>query len=102
MNTSLFSECQLLRYDPVGDTGSNEYGSLDIWTTSQTCGPASGGWRAAILLMDSPGVFLRLGALFIPSLEAIRDDFIFINVNHEFMSHFISHERQWLRRTKNR
>lgn len=40
--------------------------------------------------------------LIYPSLERVREDFIFINISPRFMRHFISHERQWLKRTENK
>lgn len=45
-------------------------------------------------------IIFEVRELIYPSLETIRENFIFININHEFMSHFISHERQWLRQTE--
>ncbi|VUS63655.1 ECP biosynthesis operon DNA-binding transcriptional regulator EcpR [Klebsiella spallanzanii] len=45
-------------------------------------------------------IIFEVRDLIYPSLEMIRENYIFINISHEFMSHFISHERQWLRRTE--
>ena len=35
--------------------------------------------------------------LIYPSLDELRDGFMFINISPKFMSHFISHEHQWLK-----
>lgn len=46
------------------------------------------------------GAVFDISDLIYPSMEKIRDDFIFINICPEFMRHFISHDRQWLRKTE--
>lgn len=45
-------------------------------------------------------IIFEIKDLIYPSLEKVRDDFIFINVSHKFMNHFISEECHWLRRVE--
>ena len=45
-------------------------------------------------------IIFEIRELIYPSLETIREDFIFINISPKFMCHFISHEQQWLRKTE--
>lgn len=42
-------------------------------------------------------IIFDIRALIYPSLDELRDGFMFINISPKFMSHFISHEHQWLK-----
>lgn len=45
-------------------------------------------------------IIFEIKDLIYPSLEKVREDFVFINVSHKFMNHFISEECHWLRRVE--